>query len=144
MDLSKIIAVSGKPGLYSLVSQTKSGMLVESLLDGTKIPVFPTDRVSALADISIYTTGDDIPLQEVLQAIFKNLNGEKAIDAKADKKEMVAFMDKVYPEWDRERVYVSDLKKLFSWYNTLLDHNLIDDKPAEEAKEETSETPADE
>ncbi len=144
MDLSKIIAVSGKPGLYSLVSQTKSGMLVESLLDGTKIPVFPTDRVSALADISIYTTGDDIPLQEVLQAIFKNLNGEKAIDAKADKKEMVAFMDKVYPEWDRERVYVSDLKKLFSWYNTLLDHNLIDDKPAEEAKEETSETSTDE
>lgn len=144
MDLSKIIAVSGKPGLYSLVSQTKSGMLVESLLDGTKIPVFPTDRVSALADISIYTTGDDVPLQEVLQAIFKNLNGEKAIDAKADKKEMVAFMDKVYPEWDRERVYVSDLKKLFSWYNTLLDHNLIDDKPAEEAKEETSETSTDE
>jgi len=57
---------------------------------------------------------------------------------------MVAFMDKVYPEWDRERVYVSDLKKLFSWYNTLLDHNLIDDKPAEEAKEETSETSTDE
>ena len=144
MDLSKIIAVSGKPGLFSLVSQTKSGMLVESLLDGTKIPVFATDRVSALADISIYTTGEDMPLKDVLVAIFKNLNGEKAIDGKADKKEIVAFMDKVYPEWDRERVYPSDLKKLFMWYNILVDHNLIDDKPEEETKDETSETPANE
>jgi len=93
MDLSKIIAVSGKPGLFSLVSQTKSGMLVESLLDGTKIPVFATDRVSALADISIYTTGEDMPLKDVLVTIFKNLNGEKAIDAKADKKEIIAFME---------------------------------------------------
>ena len=85
-----------------------------------------------------------MPLKDVLVAIFKNLNGEKAIDGKADKKEMVAFMDKVYPEWDRERVYPSDLKKLFMWYNILVEHNLIDDKPEEEAKDETSETPANE
>ncbi len=134
MDLSKIIAVSGKPGLYSLVSQTKSGMLVESLSDGTKIPVFATDRVSALADISIYTTGEDVPLKDVLITIFKNLNGEKSIDGKSDKKDLVAFMDKVYPEWDRERVYPSDLKKLFNWYNILVENNLIDDKDEEDTE----------
>jgi hypothetical protein len=134
MDLSKIIAVSGKPGLYSLVSQTKSGMLVESLSDGTKIPVFATDRVSALADISIYTTGEDVPLKDVLITIFKNLNGEKAIDGKSDKKDLVAFMDKVYPEWDRERVYPSDLKKLFNWYNILVENNLIGDKDEEDTE----------
>ena len=134
MDLSKIIAVSGKPGLYSLVSQTESGMLVESLSDGTKIPVFATDRVSALADISIYTTGEDVPLKDVLITIFKNLNGEKSIDGKSDKKDLVAFMDKVYPEWDRERVYPSDLKKLFNWYNILVENNLIDDKDEEDTE----------
>lgn len=143
MDLTKIIAVSGKPGLYSLVAQTKSGMLVESLLDGSKIPVFPTDRVSALEDISIYTTGEDMPLREVLVTIFKNLEGGKALDAKAEKKEMLAFMDKVLPTWDRDRVYVSDIKKLFMWYNILLEHKLIDtEEPAEEKKEEVEEKPA--
>jgi len=78
------------------------------------------------------------------QVSIYRVSPEKAIDGKADKKELIAFMDKVYPEWDRERVYPSDLKKLFVWYNILIEHNLIDDKPAEEAKDETSEKPADE
>ncbi len=140
MDLSKIIAVSGKPGLFSLVSQTKSGMLVESLIDGSKIPVFPTDRVSALEDISIYTTGEDMPLREVLVKMWKNLEGAQAIDPKADKKEMLAFMDKVLPEWDRDRVYPSDIKKLLTWYNLLNEKKLIDEEAAEEEKQEEATT----
>ncbi|PKP04634.1 MAG: hypothetical protein CVU11_04455 [Bacteroidetes bacterium HGW-Bacteroidetes-6] len=140
MDLTKIIAVSGKPGLFELVSQTKSGMLVESLIDGSKIPVFATDRVSSLEDISIFTTGEDMPLREVLVNMFKNLNGEKTIDPKSDKKELLAFMDKVLPEWDSERVYPSDIKKLLTWYNILLDRNLIDEEePVEESTDEKAE-----
>lgn len=140
MDLTKIIAVSGKPGLFELVSQTKSGMLVESLIDGSKIPVFATDRVSSLEDISIFTTGEDMPLREVLVNMFKNLNGEKTIDPKSDKKELLAFMDKVLPEWDSERVYPSDIKKLLTWYNILLDRNLIDEEePVEESTDEKGE-----
>ncbi len=144
MDLTKIIAVSGKTGLFELVSQTKSGMLVESLLDGTKIPVFATDRVSSLEDISIFTTAEDMPLRKVLVAMFKNLNGEKAIDPKSDKKDLIAFMDKVLPEWDSERVYPSDIKKLLTWYNILLNRNLIDEEePVEETSDEKAEKPAD-
>jgi hypothetical protein len=143
MDLTKIIAVSGKTGLFELVSQTKSGMLVESLLDGTKIPVFATDRVSSLEDISIFTTAEDMPLRKVLVAMFKNLNGEKAIDPKSDKKDLIAFMDKVLPEWDSERVYPSDIKKLLTWYNILLNRNLIDEEePVEETIDEKAEKPA--
>ena len=114
-------------------------MLVQSLVDGSKIPVFPTDRVSALEDISIYTTKEDTPLKEVLKTIFTNLNGEKAIDPKSDKKEMFAFMDKVYPDWDRDRIYPSDLKKLFSWYNLLVELKLIDTKEEEEKDTKSSE-----
>lgn len=143
MDLTKIIAVSGKTGLFELVSQTKSGMLVESLLDGTKIPVFATDRVSSLEDISIFTTAEDMPLRKVLVAMFKNLNGEKTIDPKSDKKDLIAFMDKVLPEWDSERVYPSDIKKLLIWYNILLNRNLInEEEPVEETIDEKAENPA--
>lgn len=139
MDLSNIIAISGKSGLFSVVSQTKTGMLVQSLVDGSKVPVFPTDKVSALEDISIYTTKEDTPLKEVLKTIFTNLNGEKAIDPKSDKKELFAFMDKVYPDWDRDRIYPSDLKKLFSWYNLLVELKLIDTKEEEEKDTKSSE-----
>jgi len=135
MDLTKIMTVAGKPGLYQMHSQTKNGLIVESLIDGRKMPVFANDRVSTLQDISIFTTGEDMPLEDALKALFTKLNGEKAIDPKSDKKELIAFMDENLPEWDRERVYPSDLKKLVTWYNMLLEHNLIDLKDEEKSEE---------
>ena len=135
MDLTKIMTVAGKPGLYQMHSQTKNGLIVESLIDGRKMPVFANDRVSTLQDISIFTTGEDMPLKDALKALFTKLNGEKAIDPKSDKKELIAFMDENLPEWDRERVYPSDLKKLVTWYNMLLEHNLIDLKDEEKSEE---------
>lgn len=142
MDLTKIMTVSGKPGLYQIHSQTKNGLIVESLIDGRKMPVFANDRVSSLQDISIFTTGEDMPLEDALKALFTKLNGEKAIDPKSDKKELIVFMDENLPEWDRERVYPSDLKKLVTWYNILIDHKLIDLE--EEKKDEAEEAEGEE
>ncbi|MBN2727815.1 MAG: DUF5606 domain-containing protein [Bacteroidales bacterium] len=135
MDLTKIMTIAGKPGLYQLYSQTKNGIVVESLIDGRKLPVFANDRVSSLQDISIFTTGEDMPLEDVLKALFTKLNGEKALDPKSDKKELITFMDDNLPEWDRERVYPSDLKKLVTWYNMLIEHKLIDLKDKDESEE---------
>ena len=142
MDLTTILTVAGKPGLFKVHSQTKSGLIAESLVDGKKVPVFANDRVSSLADISIFTTGEDMPLIEVLKTLFQKLNGEKAIDPKSDKYALFAFMDEHLPEWDEERVYPSDLKKLLTWYNILIDHKLIDLKEEDESEEaEVSEEP---
>lgn len=139
MDLTKIMTVSGKPGLFQMVSQTKNGLLVESLLDGRKMPVFASDRVSSLEDISLFTVKEDMPLKDVLNILFKKLDGKKAIDAKSDKKELIAFMDEHLPDWDNERVYPSDVKKLISWYNLLIEHNLISAEEEKKTVEEKKE-----
>lgn len=136
MDLNGILAITGKPGLYKLISQTKSGALVESLVDKRRMPAFSNERISSLKDITMFTNDDDIPLQEVFQAIFKLENGGDCISHKSDEKELKAYMEKVLPEYDRDRVHTSDMKKLFSWYNILNANKLID---LEEEKQESQE-----
>jgi hypothetical protein len=137
MELSKILAISGKPGLYKMLSQTKAGFIVESLLDGKRFPVFAHDRVSSLEEISIFTTGEeDMPLKEVLSRIFKKLEGKPVPDANADGKVLKGFFLETIPEYDQERVYVSDIKKTLVWYNLLLEKNLL------EFTEEEPESPA--
>lgn len=136
MDLSTILSISGKPGLYKLVSQTKNGALVESLADSRRYPAFANDKISALEDISIFTTDDDIPLKEVFQKIYEKENGGDCIDHKAPEKEMRAYMEQVLPNYDKDRVYLSDMKKLFSWYKILNSKNMIDLDKEEEKTEE--------
>lgn len=132
MDLSKIMSISGKPGLYKMVSQSKSGLVVESLIDGKKIPVFASDRVSSLQEISMFAKDADVPLKDVLLKVHSFTGGQPTIDPKSDTKTLTQFMDQVMPEWDRDRIYASDIKKLLSWYNLLLLHNLVDaDEEAE-------------
>ncbi|MBP3253085.1 MAG: DUF5606 domain-containing protein [Bacteroidales bacterium] len=126
MDLNAILSISGKPGLYKLISRTKSGALVESLIDGKRMPAFSKERISSLKDISIFTDGEDMPLQSVLQSIYRLENGGKCIEGKPSDKELKDYMEKVLPSYDKERVHVSDMKKLFAWYNILLDNKLID------------------
>ncbi len=133
MDLSTILSISGKPGLYKLISQTKTGALVESLLDSRRMPAFAHERISSLEDISIFTEEDDIPLKKVLQLIYRKENGGDCIDNKADEKDIRAYMEEVLPNYDKERVYLSDMRKLFSWYRILNANKLID---LEEDKEE--------
>ncbi|MGP1515717.1 MAG: DUF5606 family protein [Bacteroidales bacterium] len=136
MDLNVILAITGKPGLYKLISRTKSGALVESLIDKKRIPAFSNERISSLKDISIFTEEEDKPLLEVFQAIYRLENGGKCIDHKSDERTLRKYMDRVLPAYDKDRVHLSDMRKLFSWYNILLKNGLID---LEEEKEEMSE-----
>jgi hypothetical protein len=135
MDLSKILAISGKNGLYRVVSQAKNSLIVESLVDGRKMPVFPTDRTSSLEDISLFTTGEDMSLREVLLKIFEAEDGKPSIDPKAPPAELAARLESILPEYDKERVYPSDIKKLFAWYALLLEKGLIDKEEAPEEAE---------
>ena len=141
MDLSNVLVISGKPDLSELVSQTKGGAIVKNLVSGQKYPVFKNDRISSLGEIRLFTDSDERPLEDVMQAIYKHLDGKAtAFDPKkTDSKEMFDLLGAVLPDYDRERVHASDVKKLFSWYNILLAAEKITfDDPEEEKKEENA------
>lgn len=139
MDLTNILVIAGKPDLSELVSQTKGGAVVKNLVTGQKYPVFKNDRISSLGEIRIFTDSDERPLDEVMQSLFKILDGQTtAFDPrKADSKDMFALLEKALPDYDRDRVHASDVKKLFSWYNILVGAGKVvldEETPAEEAK----------
>lgn len=136
MDLSKILSISGKPGLYQMLAQTKNGLVVESLMDGKRFTAFSHERVSTLEEISIYTEDEDMPLKDVLKAIYDKQDGKAAMSHKSDGKELKVFFEEAIPEYDKENVYVSDIKKVIGWYNTLVEHKLIEFTEEEEKKEE--------
>ncbi len=140
MDLSKIMAISGKNGLFSVVSQSKAGLIVESLTDGKKIPVFATDRSNVLEDISIFTYGEDVPLKDILLRIYEKEEGKPTIDPKSEPDLLKAYFETIVPNFDKERVYHSDIKKMMNWYNILLDKDLIS-KPTEDEAQQDSLQP---
>lgn len=126
-----ILAISGKSGLYKLVSRGKKNLIVEALDDThRRMPAFATDRITSLADIAMFTETDDIPLMDVLENLKTLENGGKAsVDPKkASSKELQDYFTKILPEWDRERVHVSDIKKLITWYNILIEAGITDFK----------------
>lgn len=141
MDLKGILAISGKPGLFKLVTQTKTGLIVESLTDKKRMPVYAAHQISALEEISIYTYEDDKPLEEVFEMMFNHLNGEKAPSHKSSANQLEQFMEEAVPEYDRERVYASDIKKLVRWYNQLLDLGMMkfEEKTSDDNKNEKSD-----
>jgi hypothetical protein len=141
MDLKEVLSVTGKPGLFVKIASTKNGIIVESLIDKKRIPVYASDKMSTLEDISMFTTGEDISLKEVFKKIHAKENGGKSIDHKSDDKKLKEYFELVLPEYDKERVYVSDIRKLFNWYNLLVTNNLLDltDKPEEPVVEEKQE-----
>jgi hypothetical protein len=138
--LKGILAIAGKPGLYRLVSQGKNMLIVESLVNGKRIPAYSHDKVISLGDIAMYTVEDDVPLADVLTALKAKAEG-KPVDVKAfaDDAAIRAYFKEVLPTFDDERVYTNDIKKLYSWYNILLeagiteyaDQQPADEKPAE-------------
>jgi len=142
MDLSKILAISGKPGLFESVAQTKTGVLVESLVDGKRFPAFAHERISSLAEISVFTVDDDLPLKDVFRKIHEKYEGKQAIDHKAGGNELKAFMLEILPDYDQDRVYTSDIKKIVMWYNLLAEKDMLDfseEEAAEKAAEENTE-----
>ena len=143
--LKKILSISGRPGLYKLVSYGKNMLLVEGLTDGHRFPVHSRERVMSLGDISIFTTSDDLPLAQVLENTGKKFNNQ-VIDAKAyatpDK--LHEFMDTVLENWDAERVHNSDIKKIISWYNLLIGAGITDFSIEEEEEKTDAEAPAEE
>ena len=139
MNLEGIISVSGKPGLFKVLSKKKNGLVVESLADGKKLNIFALDKVSALDDISIYTYEADIPLKDVYRTLFELEKGKETISHKEDADVLRDKMLQLLPDFDQERVYVSDLKKLFQWYNLLVSAGLL---KVEKVKEEKKEAKA--
>ncbi len=144
MDLSKILTIAGKSGLFKVISQTSNGVIVESLTDGKKMPVFASHRSSSLEDISLFTLTEDKPLKEVLWEIYKKEDGKPAIDPKSDPAKLKSYFEEVVPDYDKDRVYTSHMKKVLTWYHILLENDLITEpetKEQEESKEKKEEEP---
>ena len=143
MDLSKIVSISGKPGLYMIKSQAIGKIIVESLLDGKCVPAFAHDRMSSLEEISIFSTDEDRPLKEVFKMVHDKMGDKVDFDyKKAGNDVLREKFAAVMPDYDEEAVYPSDIKKVFAWYQMLMDKNLLDFTEEPEAKEETPEEPA--
>ncbi|MEN9394927.1 MAG: hypothetical protein RL362_1148 [Bacteroidota bacterium] len=136
VELEKIITVSGKPGLFKVISGGKNVVIAESLLDGKRHPIHSSQKVSTLSDISMFTTEEDIALREVLENAKNVFNGEAGPSHKSSGKEIREAMLKVLPNYDQDRVYESDLKKFFQWYNLLQSKSMLDFAVAAENAEE--------
>lgn len=145
MNVEKILAIAGKPGLFELKVQTRSGFLAESLLDGKKITVGLRSNVSLLSEISMYTYSEEKPLVEIMRAIaIKENEGPTSVSPKEDNAKLIAYFKEILPDYDEDRVYASDIKKLLNWYNILQAKGMVSkEEPkienAEEVKEQVVE-----
>ena len=137
MSLDKVLSISGKPGLFKLITQTRSGFIAESLIDKKKLSVSVQQNVSVLSEIAIYTLSEELPLKEVLNKIKAKENGNQtSISHKAKKEELEEYFFNILPDYDEDRVYPSDIKKIIQWYNLLEKHDLLDFDEAVPVSEE--------
>jgi len=140
MSLDKILSISGKPGLYQIVAQTRSGAIVESLVDKKRITVGAHSNISILSEIAIYTLAEEVPLREVLKKVKEKENGEQtSISHKDGKDALEEFFFEVLPDYDEDRVYPSDIKKVIQWYNLLQKNELLGALEEEKKEKDTSE-----
>lgn len=137
--LKGILAISGQTGLYKLVAESKNNIIVESLETGKRMPAYSTSKISALEDIAIFTDTEDMPLKDVFKAVSEKEDGGKAINHKSSSKELRDYFAEVLPEYDRERVYASDIKKVMLWYNILQEKEMLDFSEEEETEENNDE-----
>lgn len=138
MEFDKILSISGKPGLYELKTQTRSGILAQSLIDGKKIQVNLRNNISILSEISIFTYSGEESLLDVFKTIYKKTEGKQSIDHKSSKKILEKYFREILPEYDEDRVYQSDIKKVIQWYNILIDNDFDgfeDDNQSDEEEE---------
>ena len=137
MFLEGILSIAGEQGLLKLVSRKNNSVIVESLITGKRMPAFSTSRISTLEDVTVYTYDDDIPLKDVFANIFNEYKGTiTEVNNKSDKKDLFAFFEKVLPNFDKEKVYPSDIKKIVSWYNLLIEKGIITDESMKAYAEE--------
>lgn len=134
MDLKGILAISGHQGLYKLISQAKNSIIVESLTEKTRMPAYASTKISALEDIAIYTDEEEVPLKVVFKNMFEKEKGKQAINHKASNDEIKSYFEEVLPTYDKDRVYVSDMKKIINWYNILHQVDLLNVKEVEHEK----------
>ncbi len=139
MKLQGILSIAGKPGLYKIIGQTKSGVLVEKLGESKRFPVPGSTRMSALEDIAIFTYDEEIPLKNVMEMIFKKEEGKECLSHKESADTLKSYFEGILPDYDQDRVYISDIKKVVSWYNLLNQEGfvgLIEDETEEKTTEE--------
>ncbi len=137
--LKEILSISGKPGLQKLVSNSSNAIIVESLIDGKRFPAYSNSKIIALEDISIYTEEEDMPLKEVFKRIYTKENGQSALSHKESSEKIIAYFNEIVPEYDKDRVYTSDMKKIIQWYNLLTEKGMLnfsEEESQEENKEE--------
>lgn len=127
MSLEKVLAIAGKPGLYKLIAQTRGGFVAESLLDKKRLSVNAQQNVSVLSEIAIYTLSEEVPLKKVFEKIKEKEKGQQtSVKAKDSKDKLEEYFFEILPDYDEDRVYVSDIKKVIQWYNLLQEHNMLD------------------
>lgn len=131
--LKEILSISGKPGLYKLVSNSSNAIIVESIIDGKRFPAYSNSKIISLEDISIYTEDEDMPLKNIMKRMFDKANGAVILNHKEDTKKILTYFEEVVPEYDKDRVYISDMRKIVQWYNLLVGKQLLS---FEEEKEE--------
>ncbi len=149
IDLTGIISITGQPGLFKILAQAKNGIIVEGLADKKRVHIYSSTKVSTLADIGMYTTGDEKPIEEIVTSIFDKEKGGPCVSAKADDKEITAYFAQILPDYDKEKVYVSNMRKLFNWYTILQTTGNLkvkEEKTGEDGKviktEDKAKTPA--
>jgi hypothetical protein len=136
--LKDILAISGQPGLFKMVSKGSKSVIVESITTGKRFPAHSSNKIITLEDIAIYTTSGEVPLKEVLKMIAEKEEDKQSIDAKSSANELKAYFKEVLPDYDQDRVYVSDIKKVILWYNILQEHDLLNFE--DDSNEQTEKT----
>ena len=140
MSLDKILAIAGKPGLYKLVTQTRGGFVAESLIDNKRLSVSVQQNVSVLSEIAIYTLTEEVPLKQVFEKIKAKENGQQtSVKPKDSKDKLEEYFFDVLPDYDEDRVYASDIKKVVQWYNLLQQHNMLNDLGSDKEEDDTAD-----
>ena len=146
MELQEIISITGRPGLFKVVAQGKNNVIVESIVDKKRFPAYASDRISTLGDISIYTTEEDVKLTDVLASFHDEYKGKECPSHKEDLSVLERLLEKILPTYDKERVYKSDLRKIFQWYNILIKAGItikeVEEKPEEKTEEKVAKKTA--
>lgn len=130
--LKEILSIAGKPGLQKLISNSSNAIIVESLIDGKRFPAYSNSKIIALEDISIYTENEDMPLKEVFKRMATKEEGKQALSHKESSEKIIAYFNEIVPEYDKDRVYTSDMKKIVQWYNLLTEKGLLNLEEEEE------------
>jgi len=126
MNLKEIMAISGYPGLYRHISQGRNGIIVESLTDKKRMPAYASMKVSSLEDIAVFTDEGELPLKDLLKRLYEKESGGPALSSKSSPEEIKKYFEEVCPEFDRDKVYFSDMKKIISWYNLLQELKMLE------------------